>query len=119
MTSRIIAIGNQTARQADRNRRIRRRISFNRAKVSTIGLLLVVLSSTADETGAPDPVKESATEVQIDSFEGPRLLAPFVRPVYPQSRLIAGEESWVELNFMVDSDGKPYEIVVTDSIGDS
>ncbi len=61
----------------------------------------------------------SETKVEVDSFHGPRLLAPIVRPVYPNDRLIAGEEGWVQLNFMVDSEGKPYEFVVTDSIGDS
>lgn len=119
MTDEEITGGNQTAQQVDHNGQVRRRMSFNRAKVSTIGLLLVVLSSMADETGTTDTEEEPVPQVEVDSFQGPRLLAPVVRPVYPQGRLNAGEESWVELNFMVDSEGKTYEIVVTDSIGDN
>lgn len=119
MTNEKIAGWIQTVRRVDHCGPVRRRIGFNRATVFTIGLLLVMLSSTADETGSPKTEEEPAPEVEVDSFHGPRLLAPLVRPVYPHGRLIAGEESWVQLNFMVDSEGKPYEFVVTDSIGDN
>ncbi len=45
----------QTARQADHSSQVRRLRSSNRAKVATTGLLLVVLSSTAD---VPQPKKD-------------------------------------------------------------
>ena len=40
------------------------------------------------------------------------------KPNYPRSAATQGKEGWVRLNFMVDTEGKAYEIAVTDSIGD-
>jgi TonB family protein len=39
-------------------------------------------------------------------------------PVYPRGRQTQGREGWVQLNFMIDPQGKPYEVAVTDSTGD-
>ncbi len=119
MSNEKIAVGNQTTRRVHHSGRVSRRTGFNRATVAAIGLLLVMVSSTADEISSPDTEEEPAPQVEVDSFHGPRLLAPIVKPIYPYGRLVAGEESWVQLNFMVDSEGKPYEFVVIDSIGDN
>ena len=119
MTNENTAGEYQTAQSVDHIGLVPRRIGSIRITASAIGLLFFMLSTTADETGTTDKEVEPAPQVEVDSFHGPRLLAPIVRPVYPHGRLIAGEESWVQLNFMVDSEGKPYEFVVTDSIGDN
>ena len=100
----------------DRRRKI---TNFFCSSVWIIAWLFFSSSLAADESATQETEQPSEPTVEVDSFQGPRLLAPAARPVYPHGRLIAGEESWVQLNFMVDSEGKPYEIVATDSIGDS
>lgn len=40
-----------------------------------------------------------------------------VDPVYPSKRAANGVEGWVVVNFMVDTNGKPYEPVIIDSTG--
>ena len=49
-------------------------------------------------------------------YSGPQRWG-LVVPTYPRSALVRGGEGWVQLNFMVDTAGKPYEIVVSDSFG--
>ena len=39
-------------------------------------------------------------------------------PTYPRLALRRNKEGWVRLDFMVDTNGEPYEIVVTESVGD-
>lgn len=81
------------------------------AAVVGLSLALFALNSLADEETTP-------AQVEVDSFEGPVLLDQ-VTPEYPMNQLRAGEEAWVELYFMVDPDGKPYEVTAIDSIGHS
>lgn len=109
----------RTMRRKDSNDRIQKVISFYCSNVWVIALLLFSPGLIADESAATQEDEQpSEPNVEIDSFRGPVLLEHVV-PVYPQRRLIKGEESWVQVNFMVDPEGKPYEIVVTDSIGHS
>ena len=39
------------------------------------------------------------------------------QPIYPRAALNNDGEGWVQLNFMIDTAGKPYEIVVSDAVG--
>lgn len=66
--------------------------------------------------GAP-PAAAQGSEMQVDAYRGPRAI-DLKQPVYPLSRRGSGREGWVQLHFMVDRSGRPYEIAVTDSIGD-
>ncbi len=109
----------RTVAPTELNDQRRKITSFFGSRVWVIAWLFFLPSLAADEPSTQEIEQPSEPTVEVDSFQGPRLLAPVVKPVYPHGRLIAGEESWVELNFMVDSEGKPYEIVATDSIGDS
>ena len=60
---------------------------------------------------------ETSNETEpVTVYTGPRPAA-FVLPEYPRSALHTDSEGWVHLNFMVDTAGKPYEIVVSDSLG--
>lgn len=59
----------------------------------------------------------SETETrEIPTLKEPKVIkrAPIVYPSVPLSR---DQEGWVELETMVDRDGRPYEIVVVDSVG--
>ncbi len=81
-----------------------------------LSLLFASLNSVADDDIQQELEEAVTPKVEIDTFQGPTLLEPIL-PDYPRKQLDAGEEAWVELNFMVDTDGKPFEIVAVDSIG--
>jgi TonB family protein len=72
---------------------------------ATVLLLLTTLAH------AQTPPTES-----IEVFNGPKtkVMEP---PAYPFSERAMGRDGWVNLNFMIDPRGKPYEIMVTDSTG--
>ena len=53
---------------------------------------------------------------QLTVYSGPQW-RDMAQPVYPALALRTGGEGWVQLNFMVDTAGKPYEIVVADAFG--
>lgn len=52
----------------------------------------------------------------IQLFQAPVMTAP-VHPDYPIGALRASKEGWVRVNFMVDTQGQPYEIRVVDRAG--
>ena len=81
-----------------------------------LSLLFASLNSVADDDIQQELEEAVIPQVEIDTFQGPTLLEPIL-PDYPRKQLDSGEEAWVELNFMVDTEGKPYEIVAVDSIG--
>jgi TonB family protein len=73
---------------------------------------LLALSCCLAEAHAAEP----AAPVAIEIFKGPKALD--VRAAdYPQSEQREGHEGWVQVNFMIDPNGKPYEIAVVDSTG--
>lgn len=115
MTTEKISRGIRTA---DRNGRFHRNIGSSGAYLCVFALLSFSINAETDKSATLDTDQTTEPSVEIDSFQGPVLLE-IVRPEFPPNRLIEGEESWVHVNFMVDSEGKPYEIVVTDSIGHS
>lgn len=68
-------------------------------------------AATPPLTPTEIPAKEV---VSIETFSPPvRLQA--TAPKYPQRQLKRGQEGWVQLNFMVDTQGTPYDITVIDS----
>jgi hypothetical protein len=72
--------------------------------------LAVVLSSAAN--AQPEAPEEST----INVFEGP-VIEERVIPAFPLSAARVGIEGWVEVNYMVDTEGKAYEIMVLDHAG--
>ena len=72
---------------------------------------LLILVSAQSELLA----QESKPE-EITIYQGPEVIkrAP---PYYPRSGLQKGQEAWVDINFMVDVNGKTFAPVVTDSTG--
>jgi TonB family protein len=76
----------------------------------------LALGQTLAENGAGTaPPEAVATEV---------LVAPHVKSIdaaayWPREELQYNHEGWAQLGFMVDTQGKPFEITVVDSSGDS
>ncbi len=58
----------------------------------------------------------SAEDAPLNVFVGPKFKEPRAA-LYPRSEQIRGREGWVNVNFMIDPAGIPYEAVVTDSTG--
>jgi len=82
-----------------------------------LAFLLLAIPSTgnANENIQPDDEAE-APQTQLDVFTGPKPM-DLKPPTYPRKERRQGKEGWVQLNFMVSAEGKPYEVVVTDSTG--
>ncbi len=108
----------RSTRHKDLNDRVQKITNSYCFNAWVIALLFLSPGLVADESTTQEAEQPSEPKVVIDSFQGPVLLEHVV-PEFPRNRLIKGEESWVQVNFMVDPEGKPYEIVVTDSIGHS
>jgi len=66
---------------------------------------------------AAETEASGAETVAIDTFVGSRSLQ-LSQPEYPEEQIHANQEGWVVLNFMVDTEGKPYEISVARAVGD-
>ena len=116
MATRRLPNANWNSRPTTNNRTGTLGGVFPGITLCVLALLVFSLKSFADETTSQDEEEAAPSTVEPDSFRGPVLLEHVV-PHYPQNRLMQGEESWVELKFMVDTEGKPYEIIVVDSIG--
>jgi len=86
-----------------------------------ISLVVGVLwSGLALDAAAPaqPAVQGQGDAAALEVFQGPARKDMKV-PYYPRSRRQDGTEGWVQLHFMIDPQGQPYEIAVTDSTGDS
>jgi TonB family protein len=77
--------------------------------LATLGLCV---RAGAQAIEGPPPTQDVALEV----FKGPRShkLQP---PAYPVGERVGANEGWVNLSFMIDPAGKPYEISIADSTG--
>ena len=54
--------------------------------------------------------------VQLEVFTGPKA-KELPSPIYPRRERRQGKEGWVQVNFMISPEGKPYEVAVTHSSG--
>lgn len=70
-------------------------------------------AQTAQESS---PAPGATGPVDLEIFEGPRM-KDVKPPPYPMSERYKGNEGWVGLNFMIDPQGRPYELAVTSSSG--
>ncbi len=85
------------------------------------GLILATLwlatTLCGEEPTSADPtLPVSDVEIAIETYIPPKAHKLYA-PNYPRRQAAKGQEGWVLMNFMVDPKGKPYEIEVTDSIG--
>src|SRR5689334_23674614 len=81
----------------------------------TIALLMVSLLATAQAADVP-PEPET---VDVEIFQGPHILQIPKENAYPRGEVLDGREGWVQLNMMIDTRGKPYEVTVVDSSGNA
>ena len=89
-------------------------------RIRTVGTAACVLFLSLDlpQVRAEDspPAQPTREAVAVEVFKGPKAID--VRPpAYPRSEAHEGKEGWVEVNFMIDPHGKPYEVTVVDSTG--
>ena len=75
---------------------------------------LTVLLGTLVFGVVPSQAEEGAKPVETFSLPLPTRRP---HPKYPAVARMRAQEGWVEVQFMVDPNGKPYEITVTDSMG--
>lgn len=62
--------------------------------------------------------QSTTSDPGIEAFQGPVVIEqPALE--FPDFGLKRGKEGWVELNFMVNAEGKAYEIMVAENIGES
>ncbi len=66
---------------------------------------------------APSDVLHAGEAVDVEVFKAP-VSIELEQPDYPGGNLRNLKEGWVNVHFMVDASGKPYEPMVTDSTGD-
>jgi len=90
--------------------------------MSSVAVFVGLLWSSAAGLAAAEPGERAGEQRPEDAapgvFQGPARQDLKV-PYYPRSRRQDGTEGWVQLHFMIDPQGQPYEIAVTDSTGDS
>jgi TonB family protein len=84
---------------------------MNRLHVRAFAFSLALI---AGQAGAQ---QDESNEQIFELYEAPQ---PIERatPRYPASAARRGAEGWVELNFMISPDGRPYEIYTVDHAGD-
>lgn len=82
-----------------------------------LGLALCVADVPASETEADSAAEVHGEAVPLDLYTPPNR-KELVTPVYPRLALQENREGWVRLEFMVDPQGKAYEISVSRSMGD-
>lgn len=73
----------------------------------------MVADQTDEGPAKGEPVSEP---VPVELYTGP-VRKDMKMPRYPRLAQAKGMEGWVRLDFMVDTNGKAYEIAVTDSMG--
>jgi TonB family protein len=91
-------------------------IFFNRlAAILVLSFAGFTLVAHAGQTEEGSEVSGSSL---VETFTPPsqKNVTP---PKYPRTRQLRNQEGWVQLNFMVDPEGKPYDITVADSSKDS
>ena len=89
-----------------------------------LGALGAVIAAIACGNEPTTPTQASPPESQaeshivaLDIYSRPRSVSR-ATPMYPRTALNRNQEGWVRLDFMVDPNGEPYEIAVTESVGD-
>ena len=87
----------------------------------TLGAIVAAAACGGEPTSPNDsPAAESpadSDEIALELYSPPHSVSR-ATPRYPRIALRRDKEGWVRLDFMVDTNGEPYEIVVTESVGD-
>lgn len=89
-----------------------------RIRTTGVAACALFLSLSLPQVRAEDspPAQPTREAVAVEVFKGPKAIKVVPAP-YPSSEVREGKEGWVEVNFMIDPQGKPYEVTVVDSTG--
>ncbi|HEV8330312.1 MAG TPA: TonB family protein [Steroidobacteraceae bacterium] len=87
-----------------------------RAEPGIAWLLLLTLGACVHAPEEHSPLVVDENTVRLAVASGPRPPGS-LHAVWPLKEAFQLREGWVDLNFMVDTHGKTYEVVVTDSAG--
>ncbi len=79
--------------------------------LSSAGFLLAANTAQAESLEVSD-------KIEVETFTPPSRVTA-APPKYPRTRQIRNQEGWVKLNFMIDPEGKPYDITVSESSKDT
>ena len=105
---------------ARKSRRCRCAPDRERVVQTTILRILAAMAAAAacgDEPTTPtDSPPDESEPVALELYSPPRSVSR-ATPTYPRVALRNNREGWVRLDFMVDADGDPYEVAVTESVG--
>jgi TonB family protein len=90
-----------------------------RAWATFAACCFIVLPLLAQTIEGGSQQKLDHEPVSVEIFKAAQLLKRKSSDpdIYPVSEKRAGREGWVNVNFMVDAKGKPYEFTVVDSLG--
>lgn len=87
------------------------------AKIPCYAVMLALVCAAPADVALADEAAEDGQPADLQLFSGPRT-KDLKRAKYPRGRQYQGREGWAQLNFMIDPQGRPYEVTVTDSTGD-
>ena len=76
-----------------------------------------MVAGQTDESPAEVTSEPMSEPVPVELYTAP-VRKDMKTPRYPRIVQAKGREGWVRLDFMIGTDGKAYEIAVTDSMGD-
>jgi TonB family protein len=76
-------------------------------------------SALAADAPADAPQPTAAVPFDVEVFKGVQILKGPSGNMYPMTEVMDGREGWVILDMMIDPRGKPYEVMVVDSSGNS
>lgn len=83
-------------------------------RASLVIMLLLCVGSLAQEGQRGN----QSEPISLETFEGPRPL-PVKDFYFPESERNRGNDGWVNLSMMISPEGKPFEIIVTESSGNA
>lgn len=89
-------------------------IDWNRPLVGFVLMCLGGAGYASDATSVDTPVFENSASTTVETFTPPRLKQRDA-PNYPDRQQLKGREGWVQLNYMIDPKGKPYDVSVVSS----
>ena len=95
---------------------LRQRLGMVPVRAACLLLSLSLVAGARAEQPAVAEESVHAGDMQIELYAAPKRLT-FVQPYFPMVAREPGRDGWVQLQLMVDPQGKPYEIVVVDAIG--
>lgn len=84
-------------------------------EIRSLVILILILSASLAQLNGDWSAESKVLDIVV--FKEPEFIKP-PKIVYPPRQFLYHEEGWVRLRAVIDLEGRPTEIVVTDSVGD-